>query len=648
MEYGNPHYSQILNIMKRQMLFKKVFTATLFCCTLWNTACVNQIEEEDVQEGNIPITFSIKVGSISAKASNNLFEKGDKVGLYAMLTGVSIDKKRYIDNLYLTYGHDNTLIPSKSIFYPEGDNVALDFISYYPYSTQGAAPESATIPIYVQRDQSDHAGYSQSDFLTAQAIEKTSSSDAIELKYQHKLAKIKITLTPGKEEDIDKMQKDDPRIIASGFSTHAEYDFKKGTFNNINEVADIIVSGTWEKDENNKLTGKEFIIIPQPINNQQVLQMEWNGRVYSCPISSLEKLDGNTQYEINITSMQTSSNLLSGVIGTIEEWSSDISMENTDNGGNYAAVHIPVLSFSQSSVYQIYASGKPIAEICKEYLISEKLTSRAIITYPVKKDETTDFSKGTILQLLDTKEAINGGTICWNKDENIFNYTAGNSPAIEKVYFDKDGNTLTDKPEIPMNVNILKYVIRDTRNELQEYPIVKIGTQYWMRNDLCATTYQDGATMLLQTRLGEGAGYFKPAEYDIYFYNGEAVKEQELSPVGWRIPSEKDWNQLKTYLNNNSSLVKAGKWESPNPGKEVTPAENLTGLNILPVGSWSGSSHSLPFKMAGYWTWDAVNKEIPEQTIAFTGDSNEFYMISTKTGKDTAYYKALSIRCIKE
>lgn len=636
--------------MNKQMLFNRVFTAAFFCCILWNTACVNKIEEEekDIREGNIPITFSIKVGNIATKTNNNLFEKGDKAGLYAMLTGVGINEKRYIDNVCLTCGDNNTLIPSKSIFYPEGDNIALDFISYYPYSAQGAAPERSTIPVSVQRDQGDSAKYSQSDFLTAQVTERTSSPDAIELKYQHKLTKIKIALTPGKEEDLDKMQKDNPRIIASGFSTHAEYDLKKGTFNNINEVADIIVSGTWKKDADNKLIGKEFIIIPQPVNNQQTLQMEWNGRVYSCPIPSLEKVDGNTQYEINITSMQTSSNVLSGVVGTIEEWSSDIPMENTDNGGNYAAVYIPVLSFSQSDVYRIYSSGKPIAEICKEYLRSDKLTSRAIVSYPVTEDETTDLNKGTILQLLDSKEAINGGLIRWNKDKNSFSYTLGNSAAIEKVYFDKSGNVFTKKPENPMDVNILKYAIRDIRNGLQEYPIVKIGTQYWMRKDLCATTYQDGSTIPLQTNLGKGAGYFKPDEYDIYFYNGEAVKKQELSPVGWRIPSEEDWNQLKTYLNNNSSLVKTGKWESPNPGKEVTPAENLTGFNISPVGSWSGSSHSLPFKMVGYWTWDVANKEIPEQTIAFTGDSNEFYMISTKTGKDAAYYKALSIRCIKE
>ena len=85
---------------------------TLFCCT---TACVNQIEKE-IQEGNIPITFSIKEGKASTKATNNLFDKGDKIALYAMLPESGIDQKRYIDNLCLTCGSNNTLIPSKDIF----------------------------------------------------------------------------------------------------------------------------------------------------------------------------------------------------------------------------------------------------------------------------------------------------------------------------------------------------------------------------------------------------------------------------------------------------------------------------------------------------------------------------------------------------
>lgn len=631
--------------MKKKTLIRNMFAITLFCCT---TACVNQIEEE-VQEGSIPITFSIKQGKVSTKVTNNIFDKGDKVALYAMLPEFSIDQKRYIDNLCLTCGSNNTLIPSKDIFYPEGEDATLNFISYYPYCKEGVPTGSSLIPISVQSNQNDKDAYSQSDFVLAKATGTASSSETVELEYQHKLTKIRITLIPNENENIDNMLKANPRIIATGFYTHAEYDLKKGTFNlSEGTVSDIISSGTWEKDKDNNLTGKELIIIPQPISKEQSLQMEWNGRIYSCPIPTPEEIAGSKQYEIRITSMQANSNVLTSMIGSIKEWESSIALENTNNNGSYTALHLSVLSFSQSNVYRVYSNNKPIAEICKEYLSSGKLTSKAIVVYPVKEDETTDLSRGKILQLLDTKEAINGGIICWDKEKNSFSYDAGNSAAINEIYFDKDGNIFQSKPETPINVSIVKYTIRDTKNGIQEYPIIKIGTQYWMKDNLQATYYQDGSPITLLTNLGKDPGYFKAKDYDFYFYNGEAVNTKSIAPYGWKIPSLEDWNKLNSYINEDASLLKSGEWQYAGHGTgDVAPVENKTMFNLYPAGMWFQNYHANIYKMAGFWSWDEVTGKVPEQTVFFMGQSNEMVKDQTiATGYN--YYKGLSIRCIKE
>lgn len=631
--------------MKKNTLIRNMLVMTLFCCT---TACVNQIEKE-IQKGNIPITFSIKEGKATTKATNNLFDKGDKIALYAMLPESGIDQKRYIDNLCLTCGSNNTLIPSKDIFYPEGEDATLNFISYYPYSEDGAPAGSSLIPISVQTNQNNKDAYSQSDFVLAKATGTASSSETVELEYQHKLTKIKITLTPGKNENIDKMLIANPRIIATGFHTQAEYDLKDGTFNLTDEtVSDIISSGTWEKDKDNNLTGKEFIIIPQPISKEQSIQMEWNGRIYSCPIPTPEEITGSTQYEIKITSMQANSNVLSSMIGAIKEWESCIALENTDNNGSYAALHLSVLSFSQSNVYRVYSNNKPIAEICKEYLSSGKLTSRAVVIYPVNDSETTDLSKGKVLQLLDTKETINGGIICWDTEKNSFNYDAGNSAAIDKIYFDKDGNISQTKPEAPINVSVVKYTMRDTKNGVQEYPIVKIGTQYWIKDNLQASYYQDGSPIALLKNLGKDPGYFKAKDYDLYFYNGEAVNAKRIIPYGWKIPSIKDWDKLNSYINEDASLLKSGEWQYAGNGTgEIAPVENRTMLNIYPSGMWYQNYHANINKMAGFWSLDEKTGKVPEQTIFFIGQNNEMVKDQTiATGYN--YYKGLSIRCIKE
>lgn len=66
------------------------------------------------------------------------------------------------------------------------------------------------------------------------------------------------------------------------------------------------------------------------------------------------------------------------------------------------------------------------------------------------------------------------------------------------------------KPNTPTTINVSNYQIRDIRNgKLQTYPIVKIGTQYWMKEDLQATYYLDKTPVTFKTKLGEGAGYFQ-------------------------------------------------------------------------------------------------------------------------------------------
>ncbi len=630
--------------MRRQTMFLKVFAAILLSgCCLWNAACVNQINEE-VQEGNVPITFSTKIGKTSTKTTGTAFDKGDETGLFALLTSSSIEQNPYIDNLRLVCGDKSTLIPEKAVFYPEGD-LTLDFISYYPYRPEGKAEGSSTIPVFVEKDQSDSLKHSKSDFLIAQKAKVKSSSKAVELEYQHKLAKIKIALAPSQDENIENMLKANPRIIATGFKTQASYNLQDDTFSDLSDEADIVAFGKWSIEEG-ALIGKEIVIIPQSTNADiHSFTMEWNGRLYSCAIPDLD-LESSTEYTINISSMQANSNTFQGIIGKISNWKTG-SNENTDNQKKYATIHLSALSFKKSNIYRVYNGGKPVAEICKEYLQSEDFTSRAIVAYPVQDNEDTDLSQGTVLQLLDQEEAINGGKISWDTNTNSFSYQKGNSTPILQFYLNAQKEILLENTADAINVNVASYTLKDFRNgTLEEYPIAKIGTQYWMKAELRATAYQTGEELLRQTNLGKEAGYFKPANYDIYFYNGEAVLSGKLSPAGWKIPSEDDWNQLKKYTHGSTASLKAGEWEVLSAGK-VSPVDNLTMFNAYPVGMWFNGKHYGAHKMTGFWSWNESGKSIPEQTVFFIGEENEFVSNGTLVTNQN-YYKALSIRCIKE
>lgn len=619
-------------------------------CIVLNSSCVNKIDLEIIT-GTVPIKFSTKVSNNNTRVTNNAFQKGDKVGLYAMLSSTSIKEKRYINNVKMECGDKSILIPERTVFYPEGD-ATLDFFSYYPYQSTSIPEGSSTISVSVKTDQSDRENCSISDFLVATKKDVESSEDAVILKYHHKFAKIKISILPEPGEDIADIYKSNPTIVITGFKTHATYNIETETFTDFTEEADITPNGEW-KLEDGTLIGKEIIIIPQDIKSEtKTITMEWNGVLYNCPMPELT-LSESTQCKINIKAMQTTSHTLTGIAGEIEDWGPEES-EDVENNGAITAVHLAALSFSKSDIYTVYHKGEPIAEICKEYLNSADIASRAIVAYPMK-DNKCDLTQGLLLKLPDDDRAINGGIVNWNMDTNTFTYTAGTKQSVDKIYFDEAGKIQVQKPESPISIDIICRTIKDMRSgDFYEYPIVKIGTQYWMRENLYTTKYRDGNTLTKKGDLGDGAGYFKADKTGTYFYNGEAVLAGSLAPQDWRIPNPTDWETLKAYCKNDATLLKAGEWEPLKKDDPVCGGNNRAGFSAYPVGTkWGngeeGKKEENIFlnQLVAYWTLDNTTSTIPDTSVSFTGSKNEFVPISVFV-KGLTYYKAFSIRCIKE
>lgn len=634
--------------MNKTTIKNNRLTLFSFCIIFLFSSCVNELDSEtppDAVPGTIPINFTTKVSKADTRVTNTAFEKGDKIGLYAMLPSTPITEKRYIDNLQLECGEKNAFIPEKTVFYPAGD-ATLNFISYYPYQSTGIGTGQSTIPVSVQTDQSSTKALSISDFMIASEKNVESSEDAVVLHYKHKLTKIKITITAGTGEDITKIYKANPQIIAVGFKSKAEYDTETDSFLNLAEEADITPYGEWNI-VNGVLTGKEFIIIPQDADTDtQSFVMEWNGKLYTCPMPQL-KMTGSTQCQIDIKAMQSTSHSLTGVTGKVEDWLPGDS-KDTNNKGGITAIHLAALTFSQSDIYRIYHDGKPMAEVCKEYLKSDKITSRAIVAYPVKEDETSNLSKGVVLKLLDDERAISGGSINWNTDDSSFAYTEGDLQSVDKFYLNEKGEILLEETDDPTSIDIVSYTIRDIRKgNAYEYPIVKVGKQYWMREDLRATAYREGTALSKQMDLGKGAGYFRPQDTETYFYNGEAVLGGNLTPAGWRIPSDDDWKILKEYTKDDASILKAGEWEVLKEGDTIDSGSNLTGFSAYPVGIWGAGKNISQKQLVCYWTLNETENSIPEQSISFTGSNAKFSVTATHV-KDGTYYKAFSIRCIKE
>lgn len=635
---------------KKFSLFEKYAYVFLVLSVSLLTACVNSISDDEVSlpaEGTVPISFTGKVSkSTSTRVSDKALEVGDRVGLMAMLSGTPISGQRYIDNLLLETSTDNALIPEKVVYYPEGADAKLDFVAYHPYRSEGLPGGDSKMTVSVMLDQSIESNWDKSDFLVASKEKVSASTSSVTLLFKHKLAKVKVELIP-ENGDLDALLGSNPSISACGFCTQTVYDFTTGSFSSPSAAEVIRMAGTWKKSSD-KLVGKEMIVVPQEISaDKQYLVLELNGKMYTCKISAAT-LDSNTQRVITIRVKESLDKILPGMVGNVEDWGEE-SVQEGESGMEYQLtdIHTALLSFAESNIYHLFVDGKIVAEVCKEYLRlpDAGIDSQALVLYQAEEG-VVDLKQGTVLELFDVEGNVHGGQIGWDVETGQVQYTPGTSAPVHTFYINAQSRAVLEKPEQPLTVHLKNYQLQDIRgNEVSYYGVVKIGTQYWMQEELNTTKYADGKALTLRTETGTGAGYFESTDKNHIFYNGEAIVEGELAPAGWRIPKIADWNTLVNYVGKVAAL-KAGEWESLSGG-ELAPATNRSFFNAYPVGMCAPKSYGGVGKINGFHSLDEAGTAVEKKSLILVGDIAEYTLQSTFDAK-LQVYKGCSIRCLRK
>ncbi len=204
--------------------------------------------------------------------------------------------------------------------------------------------------------------------------------------------------------------------------------------------------------------------------------------------------------------------------------------------------------------------------------------------------------------------------------------------------------------EIPLGDEVIPETVTDIDGN--EYPVVQIGDQIWMAENLRTTTLNDGILIdEFQTNgaydIPRYAWYNNDEENNKYLYGGMynwyAVETGNLCPSGWHIPSRGDFTALREYLGGESIAGSELKYESiwfaPNP------ANNNSGFSALPGGFYD---HFV----------DAEFYSLGQQGYLWTIDEDEstqygysFYMVNSSA----ALYEGLvvkswgiSVRCIQD
>lgn len=612
--------------------------------SLFAASCVNTIPSEEKEKtpstaSDIPIRVSSQILCTQTRVSNNEFENDDAIGLYVLAEGEKLNQTRYIDNMRLTCT-SSSLVPDKDIYYPAGDGKCT-FISYYPYQEAGIHPNESSMDVSIKSNQSSSSAYSISDFMTASVSGITPSKKQVTMNHYHKLCQLNIILKLADENSLEDFQKN-ASIMISNVYTQATYDFVDDDFTALNTPQDIVPNGTWVLDkENSKLTGKKILLFPQAITNSKIT-LRINNREFTAPLPKELILASNTSSEITLhCDLKIGIDNIVPSIGDWQEGSKgDANLEEEEKS---SSIRISSLDFEQTHVHHIYNSANTfLAEICKEYLLNEDIDAQAIVLYPA--DNPT---LGTVLQILNSNGDVHGGSVLWSIENHSFAYTVGSQPPITSLYVDAEGNlSLEQQSENSHSISSTGYVLTDSRgSETITYPIVKIGTQYWMRENLSTTKYNSGGAIPQITKQPHtSAGYYSNSSNR--FYNKAAVIKGIMAPDGWKIPSDKEWEVLKEYTNNTAAVLKAGsRWET---SQDIGAANNLTGFNAQPIGFYTkvgdkeSSKYSYANQRIAFW-----NMGNSPTTLAGNGIML-LYDDATIRGALYSDFCGYSIRCIRK
>ncbi len=187
-----------------------------------------------------------------------------------------------------------------------------------------------------------------------------------------------------------------------------------------------------------------------------------------------------------------------------------------------------------------------------------------------------------------------------------------------------------------------------------DYRIVVIGDQQWMADNLRVTHYRNGDPIPSDFSDSEWFALSYGA-YSVYnnflpnselygnLYNWYAVDDYRgVCPEGWHVPSDIDWLELESNIENGGSLKATGTledgdglWHSPNTG-----ATNESSFSALPGGLRNGWYDNLGY-IGIYWS-----------TTQFNGDNVSYWRLHYNESSlqhlfDEKMY-GFSIRCIRD
>jgi uncharacterized protein (TIGR02145 family) len=321
------------------------------------------------------------------------------------------------------------------------------------------------------------------------------------------------------------------------------------------------------------------------------------------------------------------------------------------------------------SVYDM--TGKPVAHI-RGYLENTRqvfrLSGIKSGLYLVNIEGKSYRLSGKLLSTISEGSKISIERIGSNQapeEKEYINDAKGSAGTVDMAYSEGDrlkftgvsGDFSTVKTDIPTEDKTITFNFMPcTDGDNNHYPVVEIGTQVWMTENLKTTKYNNNTDIPLVTDNNTWVNLTTPAycwynqdeatNKNIYgaLYNWYAASSGKICPTGWHVLSEVDYMVLVSLLGGTSTaggkMKETGTthWQEPNTG-----ATNETGFTGLPGGRRRYDALFVSMGSLGYY-WSS--SEDWEAGYALMGI---LHYNSTKLETDGySLTNGMSVRCVKD
>ncbi len=202
------------------------------------------------------------------------------------------------------------------------------------------------------------------------------------------------------------------------------------------------------------------------------------------------------------------------------------------------------------------------------------------------------------------------------------------------------------------------------------YKTIKIGSQWWMAENLKVITYRNGHSIpQITTDNAEWQNDVSGAycNYDNisdnhkiygYLYNWYVITDtQNIAPAGWHIPSDVEWKEMEKVLGMSATEADKSGWRGTHEGEKIKKespegwssyeaiwATNESGFNALGGNCrvFNGEAgQPYGFKQTGFWWTNSYTDSVAVYRYLDYKNANIFRGVCSRN-------YGFSIRCVKD